>query len=453
MEGRHLAGIALALALAAGGGSWTRADAASLPARAAGETSAAQDAREQAGAGSEPTGGITLEEALSLALAHNPGLASFSFEVRAADAQAVQAGLRPNPELSVEAENVLGSGDRSGFDAAETTLRIGQRVELAGKRPKRARVASLERDLAAWDYEARKADVLAETTKSFVDVLEAQERVVLTEELLGLAQRMFDVVSRRVEAGKVSPVEGTRAGVVLANSRIEVEGARRTLEASRKRLALAWGSRVPAFDRAVGRLEPVGPVPPDDDPAGGLSRNPDIARWETEVERRRAGVELHEANRIPDVTLAGGLRDLRETGDRAFVVGGSIPVPLFDRNQGEILAARHRLAKAREERAWAEATVRASVAEAHRALSTAAAEVEALRTVVIPGAESAFEAAGEGYRQGKFGFLDVLDAQRALFEARGRYITALAACHRALADLQRATSGLSGMTGRMPGQE
>lgn len=453
MECRHLRGIALALSLALGCGSLDRADAASVPARAAGEIPEAQGGLEQAGVPPEPTGGITLAEALSLALTRNPGLASFSLEVRAADAQTLQAGLRPNPELSVEAENLLGTGGRSGFDGAETTLRIGQRVELAGKRPKRARVASLERDLAAWDYEARKADVLAETVKSFVEVLEGQERVVLTEELLRLAERISDVVSQRVEAGKVSPVEETRAGVVLANSRIEVEGARRALEAARKRLALAWGSRAPAFERAVGRLEPVGRVPPDEEPAGGLSGNPDVARWETELERRRAGVELQQANRIPDITLEGGLRDLRETGDRAFIVAGSIPVPLFNRNQGEILAARHRLAKARAGRAWAEANVRAAVAEAYRSLSTAAAEVEALRTVVIPGAQSAFEAAGEGYRQGKFGFLDVLDAQRTLFEARGRYITALAACHKALVDLQRATAGLPGMTGHIPEQE
>lgn len=167
-----------------------------------------------------PTGGITLVQALSLAFAHNPGLASFSLEVRAADAQALQAGLRPNPEFAVESENILGTGEFRGADLAETTLSVRQLIEIAGKRPKRARVALLERDLAGWDYESRKADVLADMAKSFIDVLEAQERAALTEDLLRLAEQVFEAVSLRVRAGKVSPVEETRtalARVVLPN--------------------------------------------------------------------------------------------------------------------------------------------------------------------------------------------------------------------------------------------
>lgn len=387
----------------------------------------------------EPKGDIELREALSLALLHNPELASFSIEVRAAEARTMQAGLRPNPEFNVEVENFAGSGALRKFDEAETTIQLGQLIELAGKRRKRTRLASLEHDLAGWDYEVKRADVLTETSKTFVDVLAAQERLTLTQELLRLAEQTFETVSARVKAGKVSPVEETKAGVALANSRIEHVRARRSLEAARGKLATAWGSSAPTFDKAVGEIERVLPIPPTDQLSQEIRRNPDIARWAVEKEQRVAALALQEAVRVPDPTLAGGVRYFEESGDHAFVAGISIPLPLFDRNQGGILEARRRLAKAERERATAEARAHAALAETVQTLTTAFAEIDALRTAIMPGARSAFEAAGEGYRQGKFGLLDVLDAQRTLFEAIGMYVDALAAYHKGIADLERIT--------------
>jgi cobalt-zinc-cadmium efflux system outer membrane protein len=178
--------------------------------------------------------------------------------------------------------------------------------------------------------------------------------------------------------------------------------------------------------------------------------NPDIARWATEKEQRGAASALQDAIRIPDPTFTAGVRRFRESGDSAFVAGMSIPLPLFNRNQGGILESRRRLAKAERESAAAEARVRVALAETYQALSTAVSEIDALKTTVIPGAQSAFEAASEGYRQGKFGYLDVLDAQRTLFEARGQYVSALATYHKAVADLDRAIGKMPDAAGQIP---
>ena len=227
----------------------------------------------------------------------------------------------------------------------------------------------------------------------------------------------------------------------LSNSRIDHARAQRSLEAARKKLVAAWGSGVPAFERAVGPFDQVSPIPPVDRLTQEIRGNPDIARWATEKEQRRAVSSLQDAIRIPDPTLAAGVRDYRASGDSAFVAGASIPLPLFNRNQGGILESRRRLAKAERESAAAETKVRAALAETYQALSTAVSEIDALKTTVIPGAESAFEAVSEGYRQGKFGYLDVLDAQRTLFEARGRYVESLGSYHKAVADTERLIGG------------
>jgi cobalt-zinc-cadmium efflux system outer membrane protein len=148
-------------------------------------------------------------------------------------------------------------------------------------------------------------------------------------------------------------------------------------------------------------------------------------------------VALEEARRIPNVTANGGARRHNETEDTALIMQLSLPIPVFDRNQGALLAARYQLAKAGEDRRTAEARVLSELASTYAELSSAFAEAIALQTDVVPGAQRAFEAFREGYRQGKFGLLEVLDAQRTLFEAKGRYLEALTAYHQAGADMER----------------
>lgn len=387
----------------------------------------------------DPTGILTLKHAQALALLRNPGLKAFSLAVRAKDARALQAGLFPNPEIGIEVENFGGDSTFQDFDSSETTVQLSQLIELAGKRPKRKRVASLERDLAGWDYKTKRADVLSDTTRAFVDVLAAQEGFSLMGEFVSLSEEVLNTISERVKAGKVSPLEKTRAGVTYSISLIDLERARRGLDASRKKLAALWGSGTPLFKRVDGELERVVPIPSAAQLEGLISRNPEIARWTVEMEQREAAVKLEQAVRIPDLTLSGGIRRFKETDNNAFVMGLSIPLPLFDRNQGGVREALYRRTQAAEEQQAAKLTVRNALAEAYQELSTAYAEAKALQQDVLPGAQTAFDAASEGYRQGKFGYLEVLDAQRTFFEARRQYIDALASFHKSAATVKRLT--------------
>jgi cobalt-zinc-cadmium efflux system outer membrane protein len=385
----------------------------------------------------EPSGAITLRTALSFALINNPELAAFSREIRAGEARTLQAGLRPNPEVEIEIEEFGGSGELSGFDAAATTIQLSQLVELGGKRAKRTRLAALGRDIAGWDYEAKRFDVSTDVTKAFVDVLAAQERLDLGEQLLSLSKQVFDTVSEKVKAGKVSPLEETKAKVELSMTRIELERARRELQVARKQLAATWGSASPTFEGVIGEFDVTLPISTSEQLTDRISQNPDIARWVAEMEQRRAAVELEESNAIPDFALSAGVQRFEETEEEAFILGFSVPLPLFDRNQGGILEAQHTLARALEERRAEEIRILTELEEAYQKLLSAQMEATVLRNEVLPGAQSAFEAAREGYRRGKFDYLTVLDAQRTLFEAKGQYIEVLAAYRKAVTDVER----------------
>jgi len=384
----------------------------------------------------EPTGTITLADALTLAVSHNPGLAAFPHELRAADARALQAGLRPNPELEIEIEEFAGRGGRSEFDGAETTIRIGQPIELGGKRAKRVRVARLDKELSQWDYASARLDVIRDTTLAFIGVVAAQDRVALARKVVELSQQAHAAVAQRIEAGRDPPVDELRASVVLSTSRIALLKAEKALQAARRNLAAVWGGRA-AFERAADDLDAIAPPALLRDTAAAIVANPDIARWETQEHRQRAALRLEKAKAVPDVTLDGGVQRFEETDDAALVFGLTVPIPLFDRNQGGIREAVAELGKTRKQYEAVQVRMRAALSEATSALAAADEEVTILRDDVLPKAEQAFATAEEGYRQGKFDYLYVLDTQRTLFETQAGYIDAVEAYHRAQAEVRR----------------
>ena len=423
-----------------------RQNAATEPCR--GEESEACAAERRA-----PTGLLSLADALALAVESSPELEAFSWELRARDAAALQAGVRANPELSLELENLGSSGLSRGLAESETTLGFRIPIERGGKRAKRTAVAKLDRRLAEWDYAAKRLDVLAETSRAFSDVLAAQQRVALARQFVEMARAESDAVRRRVELGGASAVERNHAEVALATSRLEEQLAQRKLAAARSALAANWGSQGARFSEARGEFWSLEALP---DPEG-LERRaeaaPEMRRWESELEQRRAALALAESERLPDMELHAGVRRLAEEGENALVFEMSSPLALFDRNQGAIEQSEFAVRKLASERNAARLQLRKELAAAYEALALSHEESRALKEEVIPLAEAAYAAAREAYRVGRFRYVEVIDAQRSLFELRGRQIDALAAYHGARADLSRVLGSSSSALVEQPGAE
>lgn len=386
---------------------------------------------------SEPNAVLTLPEALALAVMHNPELAAYSWEIRAADARALQAGLRPNPELGVEVEEAGGTGSRRGLDSAETTIQLSQLIERGGKRAKRKQAAELEKKLAHWDYQSKRLDVLARTTKAFNSVLAAQENLDLTAKLLALSQQQADAVRQRVEAGKDMPLERNKAEVVYSQVRIQHRQAQSLLQDARRQLASAWNQKEPVFEKVRGELDEIGQLPAFNELAQQVGQNPDLERWQAEIELAKAQEALERALGKQDFTVSAGMQRFNETDDNAVVFGISIPLPVFDRNQGNIAAARFQTRKLQEQQKAAQARVHAELSEAYAALAGAHAEASETKECILQNAKQAFENAQEAWRQGKIDTLNVLDAQRTFFETQTQYIESLAAFHEAHADVRR----------------
>jgi cobalt-zinc-cadmium efflux system outer membrane protein len=387
----------------------------------------------------EPQGELTLASARALALAANPTLSASMREVEAREAAIRQAGVWRNPELSVLMEDTRNA-------TRQTTLQIDQPLELGGKRAARIGAAEQGRDAAEAELAAQRLDLRATVKAAFYDVLVAQEKQRLAQASVELAQRATHAASRRVTAGKVSPVEETRARIAEAGVRIDLAQADSELARARQALAATWGGHAPRFERVEGDLQTLPPLTEMSELQSRLLDSPALRRARIEVERRLALTRIETSRRVPDVTLSFGARRNEELGLNQAILGVSVPLPVFDRNQGNVLEAERRSDQARDELRATEVRLAGALTFAHEQMNAARATLGALQRDILPGATRAYDAASQGFEAGKFSFLDVLDAQRTLFAARAQHLRALADVHRAATDIE----GLIGDFGPEP---
>lgn len=391
---------------------------------------------------------LTLRDAVYLALQHNPELAAFSREIQALEGVTLQAGLLKNPELSLNVENAGNiqklSGDVNSAHAVTqevvqqlTTIRVYQILELGGKREARVNAALLSEELAAQDLAIKRTDIIFRIANVFTEVLAAQERLRLAEETKLTAQNVVTSVSERVQGGKVPPIDETKVKLGLSTTRIELEQAQRDLMSARKRLALLWNSSTPNFSKALGDLEVVIAPPSFESLETRVLENPMALRAQKNIEQRKALLQVEETKRIPNVTINAGAVHHAQLGGSTVVAGLQIPIPIFDRNQGNLREAHQRVGKAVDEQAATELRLKTELAQSYEALSAAWSEVHILKDEILPGAKSSFNVTRRGYELGKFGLLELLDAQRILFQNQLLYVRALANYQRLINDIER----------------
>jgi len=379
-------------------------------------------------------------------MARNPALAAASWEVHAAEADVLQEGLLPNPEVRVRMGDFGGTGQFRGTKDSDQSIRLSQVIEIGDKSAKRSRVARLATSLCGWDYESARLNVFTETTKAFVVVLAAEQRMAAAKEMSEAAEKIMTLVTKRVEGGAAAGLEAKKARIRVGMARTEVERTKHATTAARAGLASHWGSSQPEFKRASGDLETLTEVPMLKQLLGRISGNPDLARWKTEENLRKATLELEKANCIPDLRVLGGMRRLEQSGEHGYLIALEIDIPIFDRNQGNVAQARLRRIKAAHEQRAATMAVTAALSTAYQTMSAAYHEAILTKDVVLPAARDALEIAEKDLdvtRRVVVGIapLNILRAQRALFRAKTRYLDALEDYHTSVADIERLVAG------------
>lgn len=384
---------------------------------------------------------LSLQETLRRVLAVNPRLTAAERDIGMATGRRIQAGALPNPEVSAEVDNILGSGAYRGTQSAETSLQLGQLVELGGKRDARIAIGSAGIEVAQWQRAALRLEILSETASAYFTALGAQRRIeVLGVQITGI-DRLTPLLQRRVEAGASSPAETARSVVAGDLVKAERERARVSLNSSRREIASLMGLSSPDFGALRGDLSRIASPPPFRAILSTIEGNPQLVRWTALRAQRDAELLAARLKAVPDIRVSGGWRHYRDTNDDAVRLSVAVPIPVFDRNTGGIIEAQEARGKADAERNAARAALTLTLGRAYETLSGSVREIEILRSSAIPNARQAIELVEAGYGEGRYSLLEVLDAQTTLASASLREIEALISFHTAVAVLE----GLTGM--------
>jgi cobalt-zinc-cadmium efflux system outer membrane protein len=297
---------------------------------------------------------ISLAQALQRVLAANPRVTAAERDIGVATGVKIQAGALPNPELSFELDNVLGSGQYKGLRSAETTLQLGQLVELGGKREARVAIGEAGIGTAVWQRRATRLEVLSDTAIAFITVLSAQRRIEIFDEQISSLDELIPLLQKRVQEGASSPAETLRAQVAADLFRVDRERAKTQLATARRDLAILMGDSSPSFGEAVGRLGSIGQPPPFRSVIQAIEANPQLMRWTAVTAQRNAELILARLKPIPDVQISAGWRHFQETvqlsaggqpfestNDNAVRLGVSVPLPVFDQNAGNMPPREH----------------------------------------------------------------------------------------------------------------
>ncbi|PKM09367.1 MAG: TolC family protein [Gammaproteobacteria bacterium HGW-Gammaproteobacteria-4] len=388
---------------------------------------------------------LTLGEAVNAALAGNPNLTAFAFELRAQDARTRRAALRPPLQASVEAENILGTGDNHGLNAAEVTFALSGVVELGDKRTHRISAALAQFGVAEVENQARQLDVLAEVTRRFITVAAAQERQRLAQRGSELASQTVAGSQRRVTAAKSPHVELSRARIAQNRAQLEQRRAVTELDAARRQLAAMWGESQPVIDghpfgEVRGDLFVLPPTGEFGELLGRLKANPDFLRFASETRLRDAELRLAATLRKPDLTLSAGVRRLEQSGDNAFVASLSIPLFSGSRARSFVAEAQANLERVDAERRAAEVKASATLYELLQQLRQAVLEARTLKDDMQPRAEEALKETRYAYERGRYGYLELVDAQREFLAVKQALIAAASDAHILRAEIERLTN-------------
>ncbi len=366
--------------------------------------------------------GLSLRDAIERAGNIRPELAGLVFETRLRESEARAAGLRPLPQLELAVEDALGSGTRSGFDSAQTTLSLSQLFELGGKRRGRLAVAEARSARLLTEQSIRQLDVVSEIARAFVETLARQARVAAAEAAVQLAQRQQAAVDQRVQAGAAPPAERSRAIVALAETELLLEDARHGLSTSRFALATAMGLERPDFTQIAGDLFAQPPVAGFETLMTRVESAPDFLRFATDLRLKQAEMQLARNRQRADLRATLGVRRYEQNDDAALVAG--VAMPLFSAS-----AAQPAIDAADAELSLVEHQRRAALLKARRLLFTHYQEMEHARHVVstldreiLPELERALTQTEDGWRRGRYSLLEWSDVQRRLLEARVRRV-------------------------------
>jgi len=383
---------------------------------------------------------LRLEDLENMALESNPTLAQAASAVRAAEGKKVQAGLYPNPIIGATGdENTPGPVIRGG----EFGFFVEQRFVTAGKLAKNRSIAEQERLQAETTATAQKQRVLNSVRSFYYEALGAERRVQVQTRLATLSREAVKISNELSNVGATDQPD-------LLESEIEAERAEVNLIMAKNAQAKVWRELAAVVGKPTlqprsleGNLEEVPRLELESAISKLFNESPEVRTSEVAFAREEAALRRAKVEKVPDIIARGGLRnnrELLELGGRPVGLEGffdvGVEIPFFNRNQGNVAAARANVERAHRELERVKLSLRMRMAGTYKEYQDSLATAERYRTQMIPRAQKAYDLYLNNFRQMAAAYPQVLIAQRNLFQLQGDYITALVNMWRSAVEIE-----------------
>jgi len=370
---------------------------------------------------SGPTGPLTLEDLEQIALQFNPTLVQARMALQAAQGQYVQAGLYPNPTLGYVGDEA-GNDGSAGLQGAS----VSQEILTAGKLRLGRAAASWQIRQARYTWEAQRRRVLNDVRAGYYEVLLAQKTLGINEQLVRVGDEGVEVTNKLRAAQEVSQADALQAQIEAERARLSFHEAQNRHQSAWRRLAAMLGRpEMKPAPVAGDLLEELPKLSFEDMLRALLAGSPELGRARAGVRSARCELALQYAERVPDFEIGGAVKYDHASHFTVADVELTMPLPLFNRNQGNLLKAHAELVAARQEVRRIELELCDRLAAAFEQYTNARYEVESYAGTILPNARASLDLVTTGYREGEFGYLTLLMAQRTYFNSNLEYLSSL----------------------------
>jgi outer membrane protein, heavy metal efflux system len=369
-----------------------------------------------------------LEDLEAIAIANNPTMAQVEANLRAATALSRQAGLYPNPTVGYSGDEIRGGyeggGEQGGF--------ISQTIVLGGKLRAARRVAEIGAQEAATSSQLQRLRILTNVRSLFYRTLAAQRLIELRQNLIQVSSNVVQTSHQLQNVGQADRPDILQAEVEEQQANLNLHVAQKNQQACWRVLAAVIGKPAMPVPNLGGDLEAIPELSYDESLVAAINESPEVKLTEQEIERAEALLNQARKAPIPDLQVTGTLMQsfepLDPTRKPAGVTGGAeigVQLPIFNRNQGNIAAAKAEIESGRQELARVKLQVQRDLASLFRDYDSARLIAQQYKTEILPRAEQAYQLYQANYQRMAGAYAPVLISQRTLFQLEADYIQAL----------------------------
>lgn len=362
------------------------------------------------------TNKLHIEEAVAAALLMSPELKALILEIEAMDRAVNKERRNPNPVLNFEIENILGGGEFSGFKGGEITAVITQEVLLAGKISKRSKIADLQKEAVYYHYEKKRLDLITEVRILYNRILSLKQQISKEKALIKNAEELSEFISKLKDRGHASESDLLRAKLTYKQLKLETSSTQNELESEIEQLIQLTGiSDLHNYEFEKSDFSKTG-LPDYEKIEQLLEYNPSLVKYNVIDKLADENISYQEAHAIPDLTIAAGIRRINEVSENAFVLGVSIPLPLFDSNLEGIDEAIIRKKQYKVNYEAEKLSLKRGLKSHYINLVKFDLIMKTINDDLLTDAKNAYEITKQGFKSGRYSLHEVLESQRTILE-------------------------------------